>query len=311
LGRYRYRYRYRYRFLLSEQLPIAIAIANGSVVLLFSEQAPDSCPDQHESGALCRIVASMRITTRIVSSYGLFIAILAGLAAYQVITINRMQSINRALSGLSLQNGIACLQAMRDRDLVEEYALKSFSSGRDPDALEKLRDAQQAFEISLREISAHSESNEQLAEAERLAQLWAAYRADQEALPRQAPKNGTVPPESLRNHLEQLRAQTLSVYQAGLRSMTSEAEKSRRTAETAALVSGCAALVALASCILISLFVYRSIAQPLARLAEGTRAIAEGKLFYRLDTSRDDEFSQVARDFNAIADRLNERQKPG
>ena len=45
---------------------------------------------------------------------------------------------------------------------------------------------------------------------------------------------------------------------------------------------------------------------PLANLTEGTRAIAEGKFYYRLDTSRNDEFSQLARDFNTMTRRLNE-----
>jgi signal transduction histidine kinase len=40
-------------------------------------------------------------------------------------------------------------------------------------------------------------------------------------------------------------------------------------------------------------------------LTEGTRAIAEGKFFYRLDTTRDDEFSQLAKDFNTMTRRLD------
>ena len=69
----------------------------------------------------------MKITTRIVSGYGLFIAVLAGLVVYQIITINRMQSINRELSDINFQYSLACLQALRDRDLVEEYTWKSFA----------------------------------------------------------------------------------------------------------------------------------------------------------------------------------------
>jgi len=86
-------------------------------------------------------------------------------------------------------------------------------------------------------------------------------------------------------------------------------ENSRKTAETAVLVLWCTTLVVLAISILVSFLIFRSISKPLAHLTEGTRAIAEGKFFYRLDTSRNDEFSQLAKDFNRMTLRLNELDK--
>jgi signal transduction histidine kinase len=56
----------------------------------------------------------------------------------------------------------------------------------------------------------------------------------------------------------------------------------------------------------IALIVLRSIAEPLRHLTAGTRALSEGKFFYRLDTSRHDEFAQLAKDFNAMTVRLDE-----
>ena len=106
--------------------------------------------------------------------------------------------------------------------------------------------------------------------------------------------------------MESLRALTYSVYQISLRSMVVEVEKSRATSETAALILWCVVFAALAISILVSFLIYRSISHPLANLTEGTRAIAEGKFYYRLDTSRNDEFSQLAKDFNTMTRRLNE-----
>jgi signal transduction histidine kinase len=68
----------------------------------------------------------------------------------------------------------------------------------------------------------------------------------------------------------------------------------------------CATLFVFAVSVLVSLLIVRSISKPLAHLTEGTRAIADGKFFYRLDTTRNDEFSQLARDFNKMTLRLNE-----
>jgi signal transduction histidine kinase len=247
----------------------------------------------------------MKITTRIVSGYGLFIALLTALVVYQVITIGRMQSINRTLLGSNFQHTLACMQALRDRDLVEEYTWKSFALA-DPDYLKQLGEFQRSFESSLMKIKSYTDSAEEEDQVKRLSQLWDNFTVELGLLQEDLPKSGTSLPQSLRNDLEQLQAQTYSVYQSSMRSMSSKVEKSRKTAETAALVLWFATFIALAISILVSFLIFRSISKPLANLTDGTRAIAQGKFFYRLDTSRNDEFAQLARDFNTMTRRLNE-----
>jgi len=56
----------------------------------------------------------------------------------------------------------------------------------------------------------------------------------------------------------------------------------------------------------VSFVIVQSISSPLRQLTQGTRAIAQGKFFYRLDTSHNDEFAQLAKDFNTMSERLNE-----
>lgn len=245
----------------------------------------------------------MKITTRIISGYGLFIAVLAGLVAYQIITINRMQSISRTLSQISFQNVRTCLEAMRRRDLVDEFTWKSFALPDDADYLRRLKEAQRDFAGTLGELRRNASSPSEDIEVERLAKLWDRYMADIEAL---RPGRSTVPPETLKNGLEQLQVQARSVYEVNLASMSSKVERSHKTGETAVLVLWCATFFAFAVSILVSLLIVRSISKPLAHLTEGTRAIADGKFFYRLDTSRNDEFSQLASDFNKMTLRLNE-----
>jgi len=250
----------------------------------------------------------MKITTRIVSGYGLFIAVLAGLVAYQIITVNRMQSINKELSEINFQYSRTCLQALRDRDLVEEYTWKSFALA-DTDYLNQLKGFQRDFEESLKELSSTATSREEAAAVKRLSQLWNSYSADLRLWQQSLPKSGTVLPMSLQDSLGQMRDQINSIYHANERSISAKLEHSRKTAETAVLVLWCATFIALAISILVSFLIFRSISKPLAHLTEGTRAIAEGKFFYRLDASRNDEFSQVARDFNRMTLRLNELDK--
>jgi signal transduction histidine kinase len=247
----------------------------------------------------------MKITTRIVSGYGLFIAILLGLVIYQYITIHRMQSISRTLSEINFQNALTCLQARRDLDLVEEFTRKSFSLA-DPDYLNQLRGFQKDFEASLAALRKNANSAEEQAETERLGQLWNSYAVDLNLQQQQIAQGTTTMPKNVSEDMERLRVQTNSVYQAALHSMSSKVERSRKTGDTAALVLWIATAVALAVSILVSFLIFRSISKPLAHLTEGTRAIAEGKFFYRLDTSRNDEFSQLAKDFNSMTRRLNE-----
>ena len=140
----------------------------------------------------------------------------------------------------------------------------------------------------------------------RLEQLRFSIAENLRLLQRNLPQGGASLPESLQDDMERLRSLTYSVYQISMQSMAVEVEKSRATSETAALILWCAVFAALAISILVSFLIYRSISHPLANLTEGTRAIAEGKFYYRLDTSRNDEFSQLAKDFNTMTRRLNE-----
>jgi two-component system, NtrC family, sensor histidine kinase KinB len=249
----------------------------------------------------------MKITTRIAIGYEVFIAVLAALALYQAITIHRMQSVNRALSGAGFQNAEACLEALRDRDRVEASAANFFRMPADPDSLKELQESQSAFEARLKEIKTHAGSDEERSDVQRLSQLWNAYLAEQAPLLQNPPKSGSALPESLQNVLDQLQAQTLSVYRTALRSASSSAEKSRKAGETAASVFYCVVAMALAIGILMSILICRSISKPLANLTKGTRAMAEGKLLFRLDASGNDELSQLAKDFNTLTHRLTEK----
>ncbi|MDR0843152.1 MAG: HAMP domain-containing protein, partial [Acidobacteriota bacterium] len=247
----------------------------------------------------------MKITTRISMGYGLLLAILLGLALYQVFAIRRMQSINRTVADIDFQNSLACLEALRDLDLVEEYARKSFALA-DPDYLNRLREYQRDFTDDLRDLRSRARAGDERAEVASLTRQWDAFNQQLTALQPQSLPGGGSLPEALRQDLENLGTQIQSVYQANLQAMSASVERARRTGETASMVLAFSTLVAIVIGVLVSFLIYRSIARPLAHLTEGTRAIAEGKFFYRLDTTRRDEFSQLAKDFNAMTRRLDE-----
>ncbi len=244
----------------------------------------------------------MKITTRIIAGYGLFIAILAGLVIYQVITIHHMQSINRTLKDINFQNAMVSLNALENLKGMTDFTKKFFV---DPDTYrKKLADYKNSYEANLRELKSKAASSEEQDSVKRLGQSWKSFASKLETL-QTSPQRENAD-AALLDELERLEMQTHAVHESTLRSMTGKVNKSEATSETAALVLYSATLFALAISILISFLIYRSISKPLAHLTEGTRAIAEGKFSYRLDTTRKDEFSQLAKDFNTMTHRLNE-----
>jgi len=248
----------------------------------------------------------MKITTRIISGYGLFIAVLVGLAAYQVLAVNRMQAINRNLTDVSFRNAFVSLQALQDRDLIQEFAEKSLRLA-DEDYTRQLEEFTGAFDAKLGQLERGAASGAEREEVGRLRETWDAFTANLGRVQQSLPARGLEAlPASVESDLELLRIQTDSVYDAVIRSMSSELERSARTSRTAQIVLASITVAALSITLLVSLLIVRSISKPLAHLTEGTRAITEGKYFYRLDTSRDDEFAQLARDFNTMIRRLSE-----
>jgi methyl-accepting chemotaxis protein len=108
----------------------------------------------------------------------------------------------------------------------------------------------------------------------------------------------------LAEDLDRLKIQARTVYQASLDSIEAQAEESRIIARRTERVSYIFAAGVIVVGGLISLLIVRSVSVPLSSLAQGTRAMASGGPYYRLDTSRNDEIAQIAKDFNTMAERL-------
>lgn len=246
----------------------------------------------------------MKITTRIVTGYGLLIFILAALAIYQSITVGRLQDINEDLVNANFQYARNSLDARNNLYDIEFYIRKAFASD-DTRYLKLLKEVQKDFEKNLMKLKHTANLREDLEGIRKLSELWNSYVADIGQLYQR--DAGLL--QKLQDDLDQMQECSISIFEKSVSSMQRKLEKSTSTLKTAELVLMSATLLALAISILVSLLIVRSISKPLGHLTEGTRAIAEGKFFYRLDTSRNDEFSELARDFNTMTLRLNELDK--
>ena len=248
----------------------------------------------------------MRIATKVISGFGILIFLMVALLIYEVFTIYRMQLIITKLSDVSFETADTALRLRNDIDLVEEFTKKSFAS-EDPGYRNRLDEYGALFETELQKIESGSRTSEERAEIQRLSRFWTAFT---EELSRQQLELQAQPvevlPAVLADHLEQLRDQTRSVYLAATNGIAAEVKTFGRTSRFAETVSWIVAAIALLLSALVSLLIVQSISAPLKQLTEGAQAITEGKFFYRLDTTRHDEFGQLAKDFNTMTHRLSE-----
>jgi two-component system sensor histidine kinase GlrK len=249
----------------------------------------------------------MKISTKIISGYGILIALMAMLLVYQVFTIHQLQSTISGLSRVNIPAASTALQLRRDIELVEEFTKKSFVFLADRQYQDKLQEYCTLFETDVREIESRGYTTTEKAEIQRLSQLWSSFadelRRQQSML--QSHEAQDVP-TLLIEQLDQLRGQTDGVYEAARISIEAEVKVSHQTGRLAETVSWILGAVALLLSGLVSFLIVQSISSPLKQLTQGTRAISEGKFFYRLDTTRHDEFGQLAKDFNTMTHRLDE-----
>jgi signal transduction histidine kinase len=252
----------------------------------------------------------MKITTRIITGYGLFIAVLAGLSVFQIYTVIRMQEINQSFKDINYENAYNSIQVIQHGDLIREYTEKSLCLV-DPESRDsykrKLEEYLEGFDADMELLQTGASSDKEREEIERLKGSWDTFTRDLDQIQLDLPKEGLSElTPFLINDLEMLGSQTLSVYKAIMVSMNANMDQSLQASHRAQFVLVSITVSVLSVTILISLLIVRSISKPLAHLTEGTRAITEGKYFYRLDTSRNDEFAQLAKDFNTMIRRLSE-----
>ena len=248
----------------------------------------------------------MKIATKIIAGYAILMVMMSGLLAYQLVSFHRMQATVSRLADVNFQTADTALQMMRDLDMVDFFAQKSFVS-QDPDYLEPLKECSSLFETDLHKVESFTGPQSEQAEIHRLAGFWNSF-SDEVSLQRRSigTEGRGEMPAVLTDRLTQLKDETNSVYEAARASIDAEVRASLQSSKMAETFSWIVASVSLILAALVSMLIVQSISAPLKQLTQGTRALAEGKFFYRLDTSRRDEFGQLAKDFNTMTRRLDE-----
>lgn len=246
----------------------------------------------------------MKVARRVSLGYGVLLALSGILILVQVTVFRNLQEVNRKNSGENLLMALTVVDLLRDSDALKEISARYFVKG-DTGSWDEMKEGIQRFEDALRQIRDFKGSVRESEEVARLQQFWQDFKSALTGDPaaQNPAASGTIP-DSVRERLDTLRAQLMTVYQAVLQDIRTQAEDSRKSGERTEMIALWIGGATLLAGLLLAYLTVRSVSIPLRLLCEGTRGIAEGKSFYRLDTSRNDELSQIAKDFNTLAEKL-------
>ena len=256
----------------------------------------------------------MKVANRIAVSHTILIALLAVVLVCPILVLGRMQAAIARNAGQNFRLALETLSLMRGSDDLEHTTRRYFALP-SAEMQSELKETHERLVGELANLQSNPGSDKTRSEAERMGRF---LRDLQDVLIRTQPSppkpelkvrqaGREAFPAELEEQFVRLRAQSYTLYQASLQTLNLEAESARKAGTGALTILWASGIIALAAGSGISFLVVRSVAGPLRQLAEGTRSLAEGKEFYRLDTSRSDELSQIAKDFNDLVRRL----KPG
>jgi signal transduction histidine kinase len=251
----------------------------------------------------------MKVSTKISAAFGFLMVIVAALLLYHVRTIRESVSTSFELSEISSRLALSTTHQLGRLNQIEENARKYWVT-RDLGYLDRFGETVHDYDAALRHLAALPLGAVEQREVEWLLSVWREFRPVAEQFMADARAQAFTPTAEplpvLQAHLARLRQQTRRAGEASQAVMASRLERSAHTARRVERVSLGAAAAALLLSVLVSALAVRSISSALARLKAGTHAVAEGDFGYRLPVDRDDEFAELARDFNVMTHRLAE-----
>lgn len=245
----------------------------------------------------------MKVATRLAAASALHIAVLAVLLIHHVLTIRDTVSTGYELTGISSRAFHTSSDQAARISQLEENAAK-YVVTRDPGYLSKYEELAAAFTDVLAALKQQPLSEQERIEVDALDRHWAAFVAQSSAIGTNAPTAQLLLPMQAR--LDTIREHTRRLGTASQEAMLAQLTRNTAAARRAERLSWVAGGLVLIVSVLVSTMIIRSITEGLGRLAAGTREVARGRFGHRLEDTRDDEFAQVARDFNTMTMRLGE-----
>ena len=251
----------------------------------------------------------MRVSTRIVSGFGVLLLVAVGALGYQVYVIYQMESVNQTLSNLNFGAARLIQQMEHSRADVENLGSKYFVFHGDvvyEKEVEKLKADLSTDVVLLRAKANTSRERESIDYLSRLwTDFWTLWDIEKTKI---NPESDEVQdlPVALKESLDDIEIQTDSALLAVLASIQEQVNHAADSGARARIISVAAGGASLLIALIVAIYLVRGIADPLRQVTQGTRRISKGQFWHRLPADSHDEFGELARDFNAMAQRLSE-----
>jgi signal transduction histidine kinase len=249
----------------------------------------------------------MKVSSKIILGFLVLMVLGILVAANQLSAIHQMQAVNHDLSEINVKSATSVLEMQKLADLLVDDAKKYFALN-DPLLYDgQIVGLRKDFLEALDQLSENAKSQrEQTAIADlrtSLDDFWTVFnRLKQQKQtwdPEQAPPDLTVAV----NHLTRQSELMLDAVEMSMKDRVAAAAEVGKTAEQLSWTIG---IFAWLLGMIVAFLIVRSINEPLRRLTKGTRAIAKGQFWHRLYARGNDEFAELARDFNVMTAQLGE-----
>ena len=248
----------------------------------------------------------MKVSSKIIA--GFLILMLVGLVALanQLSVIHQMQAINHDLSEINMNLASTALRLQELASIVAEDSRK-FLVTHDAIYERQIAEIRQEFLGKLEILEKTGRSKREIAENEKLRSALTNYWDVFNRIKRQGRvSNLDYLPADLSIAIDHLQAQTQVTFEAVKGSVKDQVTRAADASVKAVRISWAAGTFSLVLGLVVAAVIVGSINEPLRRLTQGTRAIAKGEFWHRLPSDGHDEFSEVARDFNVMTERLSE-----
>lgn len=239
----------------------------------------------------------MKVATKLWTGYGLLLVLLGSLLVYHVRIIEDLAAAQRRLTAVSVQVSVASAEQLYRLDRLWDAGQK-FHVLRDSAYADLYQRVAIEIDSTLFVLDTLSRGAPEAARVDELGATWRRFREKAAA---------EIPPaEVLTAERDTLRLAVGDVSQAARASMLAEITSARHDVQQArrsAFFVGAAALLAGLTVILL---IIRSITRSLSRLSAATREVARGRFAHRLEGKHDEEFRELADNFNQMVHRLEE-----
>ncbi|MEP6491860.1 MAG: HAMP domain-containing sensor histidine kinase [bacterium] len=247
----------------------------------------------------------MRVRTKLHGAFAVYIALLAGLSIYHIRATRRAVSSGRDLSEIAARLRVTSnVQLGRVVDVGSDA--QKYLITRDQGYLDKLQLTMRDYDLQLHQLDLLTLSPRERAQFAPLTTEWNRAMVQANSLGAESPDSAPAAMQRFQESLDRVHSGTQSLGAASQEAMSAElaaSELAERATEHVTMIGAAGAVIL---SLLLSALLARSILEPLARLTQGTREMSAGRFGHRLAAKGKDELAQVTREFNSMAERLDE-----